>query len=80
MEKYVKFFVLLAVVYVVSAAPVEEQKVVENVDEPLVDLLSVESSPITDSTSNELSRDKRHHRHYGGFGYGYPYGWEIFNS
>lgn len=76
MEIYVKIFAIIAVVCVVSSYPVEEQQQVENVNEPLVDLLSVESSPITDSSSDDLTRDKRHHRHHwGGYGggYGYPY-------
>lgn len=74
MEKYGKIFVILAVLCVVSALPIEEQQVVENVNEPQIDLLSVDNSPITDSSSDELTRDKRHKFGYGGFGGGYGYG------
>lgn len=74
MIKYIKIFAILAVVCVVSSLPVEEIQV-ENVNEPLVDLLSVESSPITDTNSDELARDKRHG--FGGFGGGYGGGYGL---
>ena len=68
---YVKIFAIMAVLCAVSALPVNE---VSQVNEPQVDLLAAESSPITDNddSSDELTRDKRHHhRHYGYGGYGY---------
>lgn len=93
MERYVKLFAVMALLCLVSALPVDElqqqqeQEQIENVNEPQVDLLAADSSPITDSesvSSDELTRDKRHYRHYGGFGgfggyggyggYGYPGG------
>lgn len=58
---YAKIFVLLATLCVISALPVESE-----VNEPQVDLLAAESSPITDTdgaSNDELTRDKRHHRY-----------------
>jgi predicted nucleotidyltransferase len=62
---YAKIFVLLAAVCMISALPVESE-----VNEPQVDLLAAESSPITDNEStDEVTRDKRHGggRHFGEF-------------
>lgn len=82
MKKYAMIFAILAILCTSSALPVQEQEQPEqNVNEPQDDLLSVDSSPITDSSSDELTRDKRHHRHhYGGYGYGYPYGLAEFEN
>ena len=63
---YVKIFAIMAVLCAVSALPVDE---VKQVNEPQVDLLAAEASPITDNdnSGDELTRDKRHH--YGFYGY-----------
>ncbi|KAG5675027.1 hypothetical protein PVAND_004966 [Polypedilum vanderplanki] len=72
---YTKVFILLAILGVISSLPIEPET-----NESQVDLLAVESLPDQDSLSNnegteQLTRDKRHHRHYGGWGrYGYGYG------
>lgn len=72
---YVKIFALMAILCAVSALPVNEVNQV-NVNEPQVDLLAAEGSPISDNdeAGDELTRDKRHHRHH--FGY-YGYGERI---
>lgn len=71
MEKNIKIFAILALMCMAYAMPVDEQQQqepVESVNEPQLDLLLAESSPITDSDSSvdEVVREKRH---YGG-GYG----------
>jgi hypothetical protein len=72
---YVKIFAIMAVLYTVSALPVNEVSEIAQVNEPQVDLLAAEGSPITDNDdTDDLTRDKRHHRHH--FGY-YGYGKRI---
>lgn len=57
----VKVFAVLAILCVVTALPLETE-----VNDTPIDLLAVESSPLTDSEPlDELTRDKRHHRHHG---------------
>ena len=53
MRNHVKIFAIIAVLYAVSTLPVNE---------PHVDLLAADSSPITDSedSGDELMRHKRH--------------------
>lgn len=62
MEICVKILAIVALMCLVSALPVEDQ---QQVNEPQIDLLSVDNSPLTDSSADDLSRDKRH---YGGYG------------
>lgn len=65
----IKFFVFALAVCAVSALPVNDAN---KVNEPQIDLLAAESSPITDNQkTDELTRDKRHHRYYGGYYGGY---------
>ncbi|CAG9797300.1 unnamed protein product [Chironomus riparius] len=72
---YVKIFAIMAVMCVVSCLPIDD---VQKVNEPQVDQLAAESSLITDNDdlSDDLTRDKRHHRpHYGYYGnYRFPVG------
>lgn len=71
MEICVKIFAIMALMCFVSALPVDEQQQQQQqVNEPQIDLLTIDNSPLTDSDSaaDDLTRNKRHHGWGGGYG------------
>lgn len=71
MQKNIKIFAILALMCIAYALPIDEQQQqepVESVNEPQLDLLVAESSPIIDSDTaaegEEVIREKRHYGNY----------------